>query len=164
MKETLLQFARYNIWANKLMIDAILKLSPEQVDKEITSSFNTIRKTVLHSYAAEYIWLQRLQLAENPVWAGNDIDSTIATTGNRWQEVSLALSIFVEKQFDDNAMEHVLQFYDLQKQSHKIPVFKVLLHVFNHATYHRGQLITMLRQAGETKIPRTDFIHWVNKA
>ena len=34
----------------------------------------------------------------------------------------------------------------------------MLLHLFNHQTFHRGQLVTMLRQNGIEKIPATDFI------
>ena len=37
----------------------------------------------------------------------------------------------------------------------------MLHHVFNHATYHRGQLINMLRQLGVEKVPQTDFSFWV---
>jgi uncharacterized damage-inducible protein DinB len=36
----------------------------------------------------------------------------------------------------------------------------MLLHLFNHGTYHRGQLVTMLRELGIEKIPPTDFIVW----
>jgi uncharacterized damage-inducible protein DinB len=39
----------------------------------------------------------------------------------------------------------------------------MLLHLFNHNTYHRGQLVTMLRQLGMDKIPATDFIVWSRK-
>jgi uncharacterized damage-inducible protein DinB len=31
------------------------------------------------------------------------------------------------------------------------PIYQMLLHVFNHGTYHRGQLINMLRQLGVYK-------------
>jgi uncharacterized damage-inducible protein DinB len=36
----------------------------------------------------------------------------------------------------------------------------MLLHVFNHSNFHRGQLVTILRQLGEEKIPQTDYIHY----
>ena len=36
----------------------------------------------------------------------------------------------------------------------------MLHHVFNHGTYHRGQLINMLRQLGVEKLPQTDFSVW----
>jgi uncharacterized damage-inducible protein DinB len=163
MKEILLQYAGYNVWANKLIIDTIMKLDEAQVDMELTSSFPTIRKTVYHTWSAENIWLQRLQLAEHPVWIDIDFDGIFATACTDWQRVSSELLQFTEKQYDDKALAHVLQYYDRKKVSHKSPVCEVLMHVFNHSTYHRGQLVTMLRQAGATVIPSTDFITFVRK-
>ena len=37
------------------------------------------------------------------------------------------------------------------------------LHVFNHSTYHNGQIVTMLRQLKIEKIPATDFIAWTRE-
>ena len=36
-----------------------------------------------------------------------------------------------------------------------------LFHIVNHGTYHRGQIIIMLREAGETTLPATDLIHYL---
>lgn len=163
MKELLIQYANYNIWANKRMVDALLKLSPEQWDMEINSSYNSIRKTAYHSWGAEDVWLQRLQLFENWRFVGNDLHIPVAEACEKWLQTSEALKAFIEKQFDDAALEHVFQYYDSEKVSHKQPVGMTLMHVFNHATYHRGQLITMLRQAGVTKIPYTDFMGYVRR-
>ncbi|MFN2424735.1 MAG: DinB family protein [Cryomorphaceae bacterium] len=33
----------------------------------------------------------------------------------------------------------------------------------NHSTYHRGQLVTMGRQAGLSTPPQTDYIFYVRK-
>ncbi len=163
MKELLLQYAQYNVWANKLILDTIGKLEDGAVDKEITSSFPSIRETVYHVWSAEYIWLQRLQLAEHPVWIQGEFNGAFEQACGDWQKVSATFVEFVEKQYDERAFEHVLQFYDRQKASHKMPVYQVLHHVFNHSTYHRGQLVTMLRQAGATDIPGTDFIRFARK-
>jgi uncharacterized damage-inducible protein DinB len=35
--------------------------------------------------------------------------------------------------------------------------------VFNHDTYHRGQLVSILRELGEVNIPQTDFIVWTRQ-
>jgi len=158
MKETLLLLANYNIWANKKLIDVMLKQSNEVLDMEITSSFNSIRQTAYHMWGAEDIWLQRLLLTEQPVWAPSVFDGDMQQACNNWMKTSKSLLQFVEKQFDDNAFSHVFQYYNLKKQSSKNTVGNALLQVFNHATYHRGQLVTMLRQAGITKIPGTDFM------
>lgn len=163
MKEILLQYAGYNIWANKLIADAMMKLSDAQVDMELVSSFPSIRKTVYHTWAAEYIWLQRLLLAERPVWVAADFTGTFGEACGEWQKASGELLRFAQKQFDDNSFTHMVQYYDQKKNAHKTPVFQVLQHVFNHSTYHRGQMVTMLRQAGAQEIPGTDFIAYGRK-
>jgi uncharacterized damage-inducible protein DinB len=117
---------------------------------------------VCHVWGAEHIWLQRLQLAEHPEWMG-DFKGPFAEACAEWQKTSATLIQFVEKQYDDRALEHILQFYDRQKVSHKLPVYQVLHHIFNHSTQHRGQLILMLRQLGVTKIPGTDFTWFVRQ-
>ena len=158
MKELLLQYARYNAWANKMILDVLLKLDDGAVDTEIISSFPSVRRTVMHTWSAESIWLQRLQLAEHPVWQEEVFAGTFDVACREWQATSAALIEFVQKQYDDRALQHTLQYYDRKKASHKMPVYHVLNHIFNHSTQHRGQLITMLRQLGVTGIPQTDFI------
>jgi uncharacterized damage-inducible protein DinB len=163
MKELLLQYAQYNAWANKRIIDATLKSGDGAIDKEIVSSFPSLKATVYHTWSAEFIWLQRLQLAEHPVWKESEFDGTYEEACSDWQGVSAALIQFVQKQYDDRALEHMLMYYDRKKSAHKMEVCYVLQHVFNHSTYHRGQMVTMLRHAGVTDIPGTDFITFVRK-
>jgi uncharacterized damage-inducible protein DinB len=163
MKETLLRYADYNIWANKRIIDALRQLKDERIDQHIESSFTSMRKTVYHVWSAEYIWLQRLQLAEQPVWIESVFNGNFEEACGLWQDVSSRLRDFVASQYSDKSFSHVLQYYNLKKQSYKTPVADVLMHSFNHSTYHRGQLVTMMRIAGVTKIPGTDFIEFVRK-
>ncbi len=158
MKESLLQMARYNIWANKQFIEVLNGLDDATLDKEINSSFPTIRSTMFHMWSAEYIWLQRLQLAEHPIWIADVFKGSMEEACAEWEKTSNALFQFVERQYNDHSMEHVLHYYNTKKESFKHPVYSILQHVFNHATYHRGQLVTMLRQAGISKIPGTDLI------
>jgi uncharacterized damage-inducible protein DinB len=53
-----------------------------------------------------------------------------------------------------------IQYSDFDKAQFKQPTWQMLLHVFNHGTYHRGQLVNMLRQLGVSRIPATDFALW----
>lgn len=77
MKETLLQYAGYNIGANKLFIKVLQQLTKEQLDEQVNSSFPSLRKTVYHMWSAEDIWIQRLLLVEKPVWAEGVFDGDI---------------------------------------------------------------------------------------
>ncbi|RYD58658.1 MAG: DUF664 domain-containing protein [Sphingobacteriales bacterium] len=158
MKDLFIQMAKYHIWANGLIIQALQRLTDEQLDTHIASSFPSIRKTVYHMWSAEQVWLDRLLLAEYPVWAESGFTRTFAEACQNWQKASAGLLDFVNKQFDDRGFEHVTEYRSRKGDLHKTPVKFILQHTFNHGTYHRGQLITMLRQLGVEKIPNTDLI------
>lgn len=155
MKELLQQFAAYNIWATKLLVDRISKLSDEEINREIVSSFPSIYKTMQHMWLAEEVWWKRLKLMENIVLESGKYTGTF----NEMVDI-LARQSQQYKDWIDGATEtqlaHVFA-YVRNKEQHKMPVYQMLLHVFNHATYHRGQLVTMLNQLGADKIPGTDF-------
>lgn len=140
------------------MIEVLLTLDDETLDKDIVSSFRSLRLTALHIWSAEQVWYDRLMLVEHPVWVQDTFTGSFAEACANWQKVSADLLEFINRQFDDRGLEHVVQYFSLQKKSFKSPVYTVLQQVFNHGTYHRGQLVTMLRQAGVKKIPCTDLI------
>ena len=155
MKELLQQYAAYNIWATGLLIDRINKMPDGTTESEIVSSFPSIYKTVQHMWLAEEVWWKRLKLTENIV-----LDSAAFTGPFIEMTITQAKQSQLFKDWIDNATEsqlvHVFA-YIRNKEQFKIPVYQMLQHVFNHATYHRGQLVTMLNQLGADKIPGTDF-------
>ena len=61
------------------------------------------------------------------------------------------------------ALEHEFIYRNTKKEQFKQPVHEIMLHLFNHQSYHRGQLVTMLRQVGFTEIPNLDYISYVRK-
>ncbi len=159
MKELLKQYAAYNIWSNQKIANVILNLTEEKQQAELPSSFSSIYKTVLHMWDAESIWWQRMKLqdrlvipSENYKGTMVDIINGLAQQSNQWAEwISNA---------SDLAIDHVFQYQNTRKEQFKQPIYQMLLHVFNHGTFHRGQLVNMLRQLGVEKIPPTDFILW----
>jgi len=162
MKDLLKQYATYNVWANQKITDLILTLSEEQQHKEIASSFSSLHKTIHHLWDAESIWWQRMKLheriirpSENFKGPTNDIVNGLMNQSRQWEEwVSNASEL---------SLSHVFQYQTDKKEHYKLPVQQMLVHVFNHGTYHRGQLVTMLRQLGIEKIPSTDFSAWVRR-
>jgi uncharacterized damage-inducible protein DinB len=156
MKDILLSYAAYNIWANGKMIDVLKKLPESQLDQETGSSFGSLRKTAYHMWDVESLWYQRLHLTEQAVKPTDSFDGSFQDACRLWQEQS---QLFLEwvKKATPLKLEHVVAYYDTRKQYGKSTVIEILMQVFNHATYHRGQLVTLLRQAGINKIPVTDY-------
>ncbi len=156
MKQLLQQYAAYNFWANKKITGQINVLSAEQINKEIISSFPSIYKTILHMMEVENVWWERIKLVEQttlPGWFnGNyqDLSKKLLQLSQQWLD-------WVNSTNEAN-ISHVFAYQNTKKEQFKQPVYEVLLHLFNHQTYHRGQLVTMLRQLGVDKITPTDLI------
>ena len=158
MKEILAQYATYNLWANQQLINVINNLPEDVADAEINISFSSIKKTLQHLNVVEFIWWQRQKLVESilPPEAKNQ---TVAEIGKELLSHSLQWKEWVEKS-TVAAFEHEFVYRNSKREQFKQPIYQMLIHLFNHQTYHRGQLVTMLRQVGVEKIPATDFIEW----
>ena len=157
MKELLIQYAAYNLWANKILLEKLAQVPKEILHKEMGSSFGGIYKTIVHLMDVESMWWQRLKLQEHVQLPEKDPDENF----NELLKKLLALS----KQWNDwvndaneKNLTHVFGYQNTKKEFFKQPVYEMLLHLFNHQTFHRGQIITLLRQNGIDKIPATDFI------
>jgi uncharacterized damage-inducible protein DinB len=48
---------------------------------------------------------------------------------------------------------------NLAGQENAAPLWQLVQHVVNHSTYHRGQVVTLLRQLG-SKAVSTDMVTW----
>ena len=157
MKEFLQKYAAYNLWADKTLLAKLGVVPSEILHNETGSSFGSIYKTLLHVTEVEDIWWQRLQLKEHIQLPEKDPDENMALISKKLLTLSRQWSDWVTESGEKN-LTHVFGYYNSKKEFFKQPVNEVLLHLFNHQTYHRGQIVTFLRQNGVDKIPATDFI------
>jgi uncharacterized damage-inducible protein DinB len=153
MKETVLKYARYNQWANHKIVNLLTNQAPEFIEKEITSSFPTIKKTILHIADAELIWHSRLANTPFPeLPSKTDVSIEIVKDSNR-----LLIEYISSK--DDAYFNDSTTYKNLKGEPFTSINNAIFMHVFNHATFHRGQLVSMLRNAGfNLPIESTDFI------
>lgn len=162
MKILLTQYSAYHQWANQLIIDTIEKLPESLQEQEMKSSFPSLKATLLHMWDAEAIWWQRMKLLETITrpsdgFSGScsDIAKNLMQQSKQWHEWILGAS--------EHMFEHEFIYYNTKREKFKQSICQMLLHIFNHGTYHRGQMVTMLRQMEVSNIPATDFIVWGRK-
>jgi uncharacterized damage-inducible protein DinB len=173
MKKLLQEFAAYNAWANQRIVNRLLLLNDNFWTKETPSSFNSIYKTVVHSGSAEGVWLQRIYAAEmyktilseaSPLPASkkigfNSYELEGKEAGAYWLQQSKEWAALLDnEQFTEAMISQPLEYKNSRGDRFSQPLHEVLLHMFNHSTYHRGQLVTMLHCLGVGEIPPTDFI------
>lgn len=151
----------YNRWASLRMLAAIEELTREELGKDLVSSFPSVASTLTHMVGAEWVWLERWKGTSPtsfPDAASLDsVDAIRARWGALWEEQ--------DSYFEGlpHGAERRAIAYKLMNGSPDIqPLGDLARHVVNHATYHRGQLVTMLRQLGKTP-PSTDYVRWLRE-
>ncbi|MFT7589134.1 MAG: putative damage-inducible protein DinB [Limisphaerales bacterium] len=153
-------YVAYNSWANKKLFGLTDQLQGADFDRELVSSFPTIRKTIVHIWDAESIWLSRLKGSSPIQWPSNNLDRSLP-----FIEPAIANS----EVYRDYVNKKEASWFDApcSYSTAEGTIFmkrygELIMHTMNHSTFHRGQLITMFRQLGLTELSSTDYITWVN--
>lgn len=161
MKQILESYTYYNLWANKRIIE-MLRENIGQIDAEVKSSFPTMRKTLHHIWGAEDLWHQRLCEAPKPQTPAWDFAGEFEDAIRRFLSVSEEFQKLVAGN-DDAWLTATVNYKDIRGNAYSNQRWKMIHHCMNHSTYHRGQLVTMLRETGATKILSTDFIAYLRE-
>ena len=158
MREHLLQLAHYNLWANQKLINNIIPNDKFIWGKEVKSSFNTIAKTILHITDAQDIWLSRLRGESLTIWPSSNLASEHPSAiGHMLIESSHRFFAFMDAQLPTYPTK-IIQYENMKGITFYNTVEEIVTHVMNHSTFHRGQLITLLRELGIDKFSSTDMI------
>jgi uncharacterized damage-inducible protein DinB len=152
----------YDRWANGKVLQAASKLSAEQFTRDLGGSFRSVRDTLLHIIAGEWIWLTywkgplhseafladlrtRRSILFNPNAFAN-----VAQVQSKWVEVEKEQIEFVS-QVTNELLEKMLPVRGTQ-----LSLVHLMQHMANHSTYHRGQISLMMRQLSGEPVA-TDF-------
>lgn len=155
-KEYFIELAEYHIWANNAVCNWLENLSDKQWKQPVVSSFNSLHETILHTANAEKIWVERFKKHSKfelltPTFNGSNEDLI-----KLWKKISQSLQEFIE-QMPDDSLQQKLLFKNTKGIEYNLPYYQLLAHIINHSTYHRGQLVTMLRQVGFTDLSSIDI-------
>ncbi len=164
MIEEIRELYAYTTWANDRVLDAVAELDAAAFTKDLGSSFPSVRETLVHLLAVDWVWLARWQ-GESPTGMPDSWDlSSFAAIRAKWTEVQRARTAFVAA-LSDADLERPVAYRTRKGEAHVNPYGEMLRHVVNHTTHHRGQLVTMLRQLGRSA-PDTDLIvfYWQRAA
>jgi uncharacterized damage-inducible protein DinB len=147
----------FHYWARNRMLDALDPLTTEQLTREIGGSFGSIRNTVAHTLWAERAWLARWkhEAPINPLAADKFPD--LASIRNAWNEQETELRRFFDA-ITETELRAEIAYKTLAGVDSRSILWQMLQHVVNHATYHRGQVTTLLRQLGMAPPKATDLI------
>lgn len=158
MKTIIDNYLNYNLWANKTLLDLINDNYKSMLDSEVNSSFKSLRKTIYHIWDAEYAWKKRIE--------GESISDFLSKTFS--EKTDLNLFIENSKMFKElivamqqNQLENKIKYNNIKGEPFENSVSEIVHHCMNHSTFHRGQIISILRILGADNLPSTDFVTWL---
>ena len=148
--------ARYKTWADELTLDAVAALPPGEATRERPTLFKSIIGTLNHSYVVDLIWQAHLEGRKHGFTARNvllfpEIGALIEaqSKANEW------LSDWTRAQ-TDASLRTLVTFCLVSGEAGTMTRSEILLHIVNHATYHRGWVSDLFFQI-PAKPPTTDW-------
>lgn len=150
----------YNRWANAAVLNAVAPLSAEEFTTEIASSYRSIRDTLTHILSAEWAWLTRCLGTSPKQMLDPEEFPDLLSVRKKWAEVDRDMEEFIDDLSED-LLEKVIAYTNFQGQRWKYPLSQILQHVVNHSSYHRGQVITLLRALGAKPV-MTDYLVYID--
>lgn len=111
---------------------------------------------------AETIWLERLNGNSPKIWPSANINNETSPG-----ELLIISSKDIYEKLSsqsDSYSASIVEYNDMKGIRHNSQVSDIIHHLVNHSTFHRGQIVTMLRELGVTQIPSTDYITFTREA
>jgi uncharacterized damage-inducible protein DinB len=161
-KQLLLDDLRHSAWANQCLLEACAALTSEQLERDLKISHASILATLRHIYDGEKVWL--LCLSTTPdlgTWrlpTGSPPEPSLDAIWQGWPEVWLGFRRWLEG-LPEPSLEGELTIQFPGGVDRRLPRWKILRHVLDHSSMHRGQIIGMIRMLGQRPpaINRTDY-------
>jgi uncharacterized damage-inducible protein DinB len=151
----------YNRWANRRMLAAARAVAAADRRRSVGASHVTLEGILAHILWAEWLWLQRWQ-GDSPMhpFRGQeygDLDGIAA----QWAEVERGQDAWLDALTDAKLRERV-SYENFAGERWTYSLEEMMLHLANHSTYHRGQVVTALRHLGQQP-PATDFLVFLDE-
>ncbi len=151
-------FYDYHLAENRKIWDTcITRLTLEQFTQDAGYSHGPVREQIVHLMSVDEVWFCELRGVDPseplPPADFDDRESIRA----QWDKVEQAMRTYLAELRDDRLFEKPIK---EPEEDQNLSVWQVLLHVANHGTDHRAQLLRQLNDLG-VKTEAQDYIFYV---
>lgn len=145
MKEYFKQIFEHEYWANLKVLESMICAS--EIPQRAVEIFS-------HTIAAQRIWLDRINgnTTELKVWEVFDTKIMLELLEINYNDIN--------KVIDNQDFEQLIAYQTTNGRYCTNTIKHILSHLALHASYHRGQIIILLKEEIDT-LPATDYILYV---
>lgn len=149
---------------NRKLLDSAAALSGEALRRPLPIGQGSVWRSLMHLYAAEYVWLQALMGDEKALLPGDRSDKlpgnqedvggiqSFAELRERWADLETRWRAYLQG-LSSEALDEIVFKVSSNGRRTGTPRSDLLLHVCTHAHYTAAQVVNMLRQLGEASLP-----------
>jgi len=137
----------YHYWARDRMLAAVEPLTPDQFLRDMGSSFRSVRDTAAHIYSADWVWYARWMGESPTALLPMEMFPDAASIKAAWTDLERKVRSLLAG-LDQNGVDRRFDYKLINGQPGSALFWQMAQHVVNHASYHRGQVTTLLRQLG----------------
>jgi uncharacterized damage-inducible protein DinB len=148
------QLLLYTLWADRACLDAARGVDPEALTRDAGVSFGSLLGTLCHILGSQRRWLARF--TGRPATAGDPAFPDLESLAAAWSETAAELEFFLAALTEEQLAAEIT-WVDSEGPVYTRPLWQPVCHMVNHSTYHRGQVVSLMRQLGYEP-PETDLI------
>jgi uncharacterized damage-inducible protein DinB len=141
--------ARYNRWMNERLYALAGEFDDAERKRDRGAFFESMHGTLNHLLWGDRVWLGRF--AGTPCTApafGADMYADFAELAREREATDTAMLDWAGGVTDDWLAGSLVYASRVDGLTRELPRAVAAVHLFNHGTHHRGQLTTLMRQAG----------------
>lgn len=137
----------YTVWANRSQLAALTQIAPEDLVRDTGASFGSLLWTMGHLVGMERTWLARF--LGNPLdpAPGPETYPDLPALWAAFDEHAAELEFYIASLTEDQ-LDLEVSWTSRAGEGRQQKLWQTLVHMVNHSTYHRGQVVTLLRQLG----------------
>lgn len=152
---------QYSDWANGRVLDCSRGLADDALDRPFDIGMGSLRRTLLHIWAGEHVWLRRWKgLVETP-WPSEVERIGMADLADRFRQTWAERAAFLTT-LSNADLPRVQVYRDSKGSLFRSSLGDMLLQGCIHSTHHRAQAANLLRRL-EAESPELDYMMWLRQ-
>jgi uncharacterized damage-inducible protein DinB len=146
----------HNYWAQDRQLKSCAALTAEQFIRPLGNSFPSLRDTLVHLLAVEWLWLERWRGRSPRILLAPEEFPTVASILERWESVRHEMMQYLAT-LSSETLDQAVTCTSTRGNTWTYSRWRMMVHFLEHQTYHRGQVTALLRQLG-VQPPKVDFL------
>lgn len=159
--DTLRSMMKYSDCANAALLAASEPLGDAQLDQPFDMGVGSLRRTLLHIYNGEHVWLNRWQGRRETPWPSESEMAVVRDLTERFRATWRERDAYIAG-LTDAALAQTVVYRDSKGSLFSATLSDMTMQMFVHSAHHRAQAANMIRRVGGS-LPDLDYMYWVRR-